>query len=341
MGKDQFPLLEQEIRQPTRAFSNSNTRSTSRANLCPAPPPLTANQWKKPLPWVNQDKVPNNKGTPKSQFNSTGTAAFAFGEDISTILSILQIVRSAEVAKLAAKFRKASHGVDRLRFILENQDLINDVDNAIGALTNNTRTVIENTSRTVPAKSDRRELPRDVSESIRDKNAALRRVDKYPTCENRSRVRALQRKVKTRIKEVRNENWSDLMTEILPNHKAYWGLAKALKIPALKRPDNSIAIDEREKAECLANSIECQCSENPLCHLEHVRKLEEEVSLRVSLPLKDDLDPIAQDGVLSKSTTSLGCIVRARRPSNVLLDPPDDLTVEVEKLIEVNRMAID
>ncbi|GBP82944.1 hypothetical protein EVAR_99735_1 [Eumeta japonica] len=30
-----------------------------------------------------------------------------------------------------------------------------------------------------------------------------------------------------------------------------------------------------------------------------------------------------------------------RRPRNVLLDPPEDLTVEVEKLIEVNRMAID
>ncbi|GBP68077.1 hypothetical protein EVAR_45365_1 [Eumeta japonica] len=39
-------------------------------------------------------------------------------------MSILQVVRSAEVAELAAKFRKAKHGVDRLRIILENQDLI-------------------------------------------------------------------------------------------------------------------------------------------------------------------------------------------------------------------------
>ncbi|GBP67580.1 Probable RNA-directed DNA polymerase from transposon X-element [Eumeta japonica] len=29
-----------------------------------------------------------------------------------------------------------------------------------------------------------------------------------------------------------------------------------------------------------------------------------------------------------------------RRPRSVLLDPPDDLTVEVEKLLEVNKMAI-
>ncbi|GBP74435.1 hypothetical protein EVAR_60585_1 [Eumeta japonica] len=72
------------------------------------------------------------------------------------------------------------------------------------------------------------------------------------------------------------------MSEILPSHKAYWGLAKALKTeraastPALKRPDNSIAFDDQEKPECLADSIEHQCSENPPYDLEHVRKVEEE-----------------------------------------------------------------
>ncbi|GBP85847.1 Probable RNA-directed DNA polymerase from transposon X-element [Eumeta japonica] len=30
-----------------------------------------------------------------------------------------------------------------------------------------------------------------------------------------------------------------------------------------------------------------------------------------------------------------------RRPRNVLLDPPDDLTVEVEKLLQLNKMAIE
>ncbi|GBP62190.1 hypothetical protein EVAR_42507_1 [Eumeta japonica] len=30
-----------------------------------------------------------------------------------------------------------------------------------------------------------------------------------------------------------------------------------------------------------------------------------------------------------------------RRPRNVLLDPPDDLIVEVEKLIEINKMVTD
>ncbi|GBP55069.1 Probable RNA-directed DNA polymerase from transposon X-element [Eumeta japonica] len=87
------------------------------------------------------------------------------------------------------------------------------------------RTVVENSTRVVPAKSDCKELPSDVSELIRAKNAALRRADKYPTCENRFHACALQRKVKARMKKVRNENWSDLMVEISPSHQTYWGLS--------------------------------------------------------------------------------------------------------------------
>ncbi|GBP51500.1 RNA-directed DNA polymerase from mobile element jockey [Eumeta japonica] len=48
-------------------------------------------------------------------------------------------------------------------------------------------------------------------------------------------------------------------------------------------------------AECLADSIEHQCSDNPPYDLEHVRRVEEEVRRRVSLPLQDDLIPITHD----------------------------------------------
>ncbi|GBP40859.1 RNA-directed DNA polymerase from mobile element jockey [Eumeta japonica] len=124
---------------------------------------------------------------------------------------------------------------------------------------------------------------------------------KYPTCENKSHAHALQRKVKARMREVRNENWSDLMSEISLSYQAYWGLVKALKTegavptPALRKPDKFIAFDDREKARCLADSIGHQCSENPPYDLEHVRRVEEEVRHRVSLPPKDDLDPITHD----------------------------------------------
>ncbi|GBP82940.1 hypothetical protein EVAR_99731_1 [Eumeta japonica] len=99
--------------------------------------------------------------------------------------------------------------------------------------------------------------------------------------------------------EVRNENWSDLMVEILPSHQVYSGLTKALKtegavsVPTLRKPDKFVAFDDQEKAECLADDIKEQCSENPPYDFEYVRRVEEEVRHRISLPPKDDLDPIA------------------------------------------------
>ncbi|GBP32246.1 hypothetical protein EVAR_27670_1 [Eumeta japonica] len=84
-------------------------------------PPPQANQWKNLLPWVNtkQTKGTNIKDSQNQTSRQAGTAASALGDDIGTIMSILQAVRSAEVADLAAKFKKAKHGVYRLKIILE------------------------------------------------------------------------------------------------------------------------------------------------------------------------------------------------------------------------------
>ncbi|GBP60393.1 RNA-directed DNA polymerase from mobile element jockey [Eumeta japonica] len=76
-----------------------------------------------------------------------------------------------------------------------------EIDFAIGALTNHVRTVVEESEREVPASSDRRKFPPDILELIRAKNAALRRASAYPTPEYRSRARALQREVKNRVRE--------------------------------------------------------------------------------------------------------------------------------------------
>ncbi|GBP12390.1 hypothetical protein EVAR_75812_1 [Eumeta japonica] len=98
-----------------------------------------------------------------------------------------------------------------------------------GALTNHVRTVVEESEREVPASSDRRKFPPDILELIRAKTQLLRRASAYPTPEYRSRARALQREVKARVREFRNESWSDLMEEIKPSHKAFWAVTKALK----------------------------------------------------------------------------------------------------------------
>ncbi|GBP32126.1 hypothetical protein EVAR_80893_1 [Eumeta japonica] len=126
-----------------------------------------------------------------------------------------------------------------LNNIPDNIETTDEIDYAIGALTNHIATVVEDNSREVPAADSRQKLPEDVRVLLRAKNAAMRCASAYPTCENRSCARALQRKVKARIQEFKNDKWSTFMEEITPSHQAYWNLAKALKSDAQKiKPTN-------------------------------------------------------------------------------------------------------
>ncbi|GBP57233.1 hypothetical protein EVAR_82945_1 [Eumeta japonica] len=131
----------------------------------------------------------------------------------------------------------------------------------------------------------------------------MRHVSAYLTSENRSCVRALQRKVKARILEFKNDKWSTLIEKITPSHQAYWKLFKALKtdghLPtsAFKKPDNSFAVEDREKAECLTDSVEQQCSNNSIHDTAHSHRIEEKVRMKISLEPKDDLAVVSVDEI--------------------------------------------
>ncbi|GBP28468.1 hypothetical protein EVAR_93415_1 [Eumeta japonica] len=121
-----------------------------------------------------------------------GSTASALVEDITTIMYILQVVRSAKcpnsdhrsllirlgsliadcppLTKTITNWQKVSAALEEIDTPILNSipnDIVStdDIDNAIGALTDDIRTVVESSSRTVPAKSDRRKLPRDVRTS--------------------------------------------------------------------------------------------------------------------------------------------------------------------------------
>ncbi|GBP61558.1 hypothetical protein EVAR_46419_1 [Eumeta japonica] len=70
------------------------------------------------------------------------------------------------------------------------------------------------------------------------------------------------------------------MEDITTNYKSYWQEAKTLKsefVPALKNPDNTLAFEDQEKAECLANKIERRCSHTSPPHDPlHTSRIEEE-----------------------------------------------------------------
>ncbi|GBP92153.1 hypothetical protein EVAR_34145_1 [Eumeta japonica] len=65
--------------------------------------------------------------------------------------------------------------------------------------------------------------------------------------------------------------------------------------PPLRTP-TTLAFEDREKAECLANSIESN-AHTPHMILTHTSRIEEEVRQKVSLDPKDDLDPVTLDEV--------------------------------------------
>ncbi|GBP97051.1 hypothetical protein EVAR_46750_1 [Eumeta japonica] len=160
-----------------------------------------------------------------------------------------------------------------LNNIPDNIETTDEIDYAIGALTNHIATVIEDSSGRSRRPTVAENYPKTFAYS-ESENAAMRRASAYPTCEN-----------------------STLMEEITPSHQAYWKLAKALKsdgylpTPALRKPDNTFAVDDREKAECLADSIEQQCSNNTIHDATHSHRIEEEVRTKIALEPQDDLAP--------------------------------------------------
>lgn len=190
-----------------------------------------------------------------------------------------------------------------------------DVNRSIDALTSHLRTAVDAASRQVPAETHERwRLPDDARDLIRKKNAALRAFDWCRTEERRVTLRYYERAVRKRIKELRAQRWDDLLSEISPTHQAYWKLARALKsdtvapMPPLDRPGLQPAFEDDEKAECLAASLESQCSPSlNLLDSDHLEEVERELEERASTPLSEDPIPPV-------STSEVALIIKGLRP---------------------------
>ncbi|GBP08582.1 hypothetical protein EVAR_7200_1 [Eumeta japonica] len=96
------------------------------------------------------------------------------------------------------------------------------------------------------------------------------------------------------------------MEDTTPTHQVFFlKMTKALKLegflrlPSLKRPDNRIKVDYQEKSECIADSIELQCSYTSPSHdPQHNESIEEEVCYKASFELRDNhISPVSLDEV--------------------------------------------
>ncbi|GBP96853.1 hypothetical protein EVAR_69911_1 [Eumeta japonica] len=93
--------------------------------------------------------------------------------------------------KIITSWRKVSlllqeTDIPILNDIPDNIETTDEIDYTIGALTNHIATVVENSSREVPAADSRQKLPEEVCVQLKAKNAAMHSASSYPTCKNKS-----------------------------------------------------------------------------------------------------------------------------------------------------------
>jgi Reverse transcriptase (RNA-dependent DNA polymerase)/Endonuclease-reverse transcriptase len=226
------------------------------------------------------------------------------------ILQLGAVIDAIPTTKLATDWRKlekildapAGPALDSIPDILSSPT---DANDAIGALTSHLGSAVNQASRQVPVMDDHRmKLPDALRRLLRAKNAAIRAYDVFPSEENRCRMRALRRDVRRRIGEYRNNQWDKLLREIEPTHQAYWRLARSFKadtvvsMPPLRKPDDSIAFNDDEKSECLADSMETQCSPSTLlCDPDHIAHVDREVERLSAAPPTTSLRPTTVDEV--------------------------------------------
>ncbi|KAJ8737082.1 hypothetical protein PYW07_000353 [Mythimna separata] len=184
-----------------------------------------------------------------------------------------------------------------------------DTTEAIDSLTNHVQSVLNDCSREIPAAENLRwKIPDEVRALMTEKNAAIRAYSAFPCDANKAHMRRLQRAVRKRMTELRSARWERTLSELEPTHHAFWHLQRKLRsteeaaMPPLTRPDKSVAFDNSDKAECLADSLESQCSPSTLLvDQTHIDMVDAEVERRTSIPPVEDPDnplpPVAPDEV--------------------------------------------
>ncbi|GBP90998.1 hypothetical protein EVAR_69887_1 [Eumeta japonica] len=109
------------------ALAGKTPRPASDVTRSIAPP--RPNAWFRTPTRTVSELVEAIREPPKpASAKQTESSAGPLGEDILTIMSMLRVVKSPEFAQLAADFRKARSGEDRLMAILRHQDLLNRLE---------------------------------------------------------------------------------------------------------------------------------------------------------------------------------------------------------------------
>lgn len=141
--------------------------------------------------------------------------------------------------------------------------LPDELDTAVDAIVNSILHARDTSIPSHPISWDRRNTPADTLAWIRE----LRRVNRrLRTClpSEEDHYRSLKRNAKKALDHLsirdRNDRWSEFTNSLNENSKNFWRVAKRLrtgpnKFPPLRRPDQSMAIDPKEKVELIADAF--------------------------------------------------------------------------------------
>ena len=192
-------------------------------------------------------------------------------------------------------------------FLSQIPDEIGTVEEALAAsqsLSSHLRGAITECTKEVPALSTNT-LPPELRALKAQRDAQHRLRDSVPTRQNRSLLWTLQRRFKRRLRQLRDGQWDDKLRQIEPSHLAHFELARSLKAdpvsatPPLIRPDLPPAFEDIDKAECLADSLEAQCSPSTTSvDPTHLQQVHSELASILSLPPDgDEIPPTTYDEV--------------------------------------------
>lgn len=110
-------------------------------------------------------------------------------------------------------------------------------------------------------------LTPEITEMIKRKRILRRRWQRNRDHQIKTEVNLLQKGIKEKIQELKNENWNKYLSTIKPSNQSIWGIARRRKkghraIPPLKENDKTL-ITNKEKASALSEYFR-KAHENPL-----------------------------------------------------------------------------
>jgi hypothetical protein len=146
-----------------------------------------------------------------------------------------------------------------------NPDLTNEVaiDACIKELSSAiSKALTDSTPKCHPRADPRPTIPARIQDEIRLKNQLRRRWQTIRNPAVKAEVNHLQRSVTTQLNEWRNDQWSNTLKNLDPEHQSLWKMTKrVMKIPTPSPPlvtPGGLALSDSEKAEALADSLEAQ-----------------------------------------------------------------------------------